>query len=141
MKRLVLVLLFFVTALVVSACPGEPPPPPPRPPPVVVEPPTPLPEPQKDGRLPKLATPTRYTLDLDVDPSKPKYSGSVRIEVEIPQKTSFIVLHAHSIEIKNAQAVLPMQPPFVAQATARVAQGGKQPEELVLAFAKPLLPG
>jgi len=133
--------LALALALSNAACPGDPPPPPPRLPPTNLDPPTPLPEAQKDGRLPKLANPTRYTLDLDLDPTKAKYTGVARIDVEIPQKTSFIVLHGRSLEIKSAQAVLPMQPPFVAQASTRMAQGGKTAEELVLAFAKPLPPG
>lgn len=127
--------------LFLSACPGEPPPPAPKPPLHPADPGTPLPEVQKDGRLPKLATPTRYFLELELDPTKVQYSGTARIEVELPQKTSFIVLHGRNIDVKSAQAVMPMQPPFLAKASTRLAQGGKTAEELVLAFAKPLPPG
>jgi cytosol alanyl aminopeptidase len=127
-------------ALVLAACPGEPPPPP-RPP-VVAPPDTPpLPEAQKNGRLPALATPTRYALELDIDPRQPRFNGVVRIDVDVPKKTSFIVLNAHGLEIKRAEGVIPREAPVLARATTRFAQGGKSPEELVLAFAKPLPPG
>lgn len=126
--------------LSLSACP-EPSAAPPRPLPPAPEPRTLLPEPQADGRLPKLATPTRYVLDLDLDPGKPTFSGSVRIDVVIPQKTSYVVLNAHRLDIKSARAVLPMQPPFAAKAWTRMAAGGKSPEELVLEFDRPVPAG
>jgi alanyl aminopeptidase len=133
-------LLAVVVGLV--ACPGDPPPPPPRLPPVNVEPKLPPPEVQTNGRLPSLATPLRYGIDLDIDPTKERFSGVVRIEVEVPQKTSFIVLHGHALEITAARAdLLPPNPAVPARASTRMSQGGKFPEELVLEFAKPLPPG
>jgi aminopeptidase N len=122
-------------------CPGEPPPQPPNPP-IATEPPTPLPEPLASGRLPTLATPIAYALDLDIDPNKPRFSGLVRIEIEIPQKTSFIVLHGRSIDVTAAR-VLPArpQPEALAAVSTRMAHGGAEPEEIVLAFPKPLPPG
>ena len=123
------------------ACPGEPPPAPPRPPPAA-DPPTPLPQPQADGRLPALATPTSYALDLDVDPNKPRFSGVVRIEIDVPQKTSFVVLHGHALDVTSARVLLPPpRPAMVATVSTRMAHGGKAPEELVLALTTPLPPG
>ena len=131
-----------VTSLLLAGCPGEPPPPSPRTPSVVTEAPTPLPAPLANGRLPALATPVGYTLDLDVDPDKPRFSGVVRIEVEVPQKTSFVVLHGRSLDITTARALLPPpQAGLLATVSTRTAQGGKAPEELVLAFPSPLPPG
>jgi aminopeptidase N len=129
-----------LASLLLAGCPAEPPPPPPAPP-VVVHPPTVLPDPRADGRLPPLAAPTRYALELDVDPSKMRFDGVVRIELEIPEKTSYVVMHGHALEIKRASALVRAQPPVTAQARTRMAAGGKFPEELVLVFAEPLPPG
>jgi aminopeptidase N len=126
--------------LVLAGCRGEPPPAPPKPPPNPLDQPTLLPEPQTNGRLPPLATPTSYALALEVDPSQTKFSGVARIEVDIPQRTSFIVLNGHALEVTGARA-LAAQGTGDARAATRMAQGGKFPEELVLAFNKPLLPG
>lgn len=134
--------LGLASVLLLAACPGEPPPAAPRPPPVAAEPPTPLPAAQPNGRLPQLAIPTSYAIDLDVDPTKARFSGVVRIEVDIPQKTSFIVLHGRALEVTAARALLaPPKPASVATVSARTAHGGKSPEELVLAFPSPLPPG
>lgn len=100
-----------------------------------------LPEPQADGRLSPLATPTQYAIELDVDPTQARFSGVVRIDVDISQKTSFVVMHGHGLEVKSARAVVSGQPAVPARTSTRMAQGGSFPEELVLAFGKPLLPG
>lgn len=124
-----------------AGCPGEPPATPAGPPPAPAAAPTPLPDPRDDGRLPALAIPVKYTLDLDVDPAKPRFSGSVRIEIDVPQRTSWIVMHAHAIEIGRARAVFGPpngQQELVARTSMRAAKGAKDPEELVLAFAEPL---
>jgi cytosol alanyl aminopeptidase len=143
MRRLFSV-AFWSSALVSSllaGCPGEPPPAPPRPV-VAADAATPLPAPQANGRLPALATPVGYAIDFDIDPDKASFGGVARIEVDIPQKTSFIVLHGRSLEVTSARALLaPPQPGVLATVSTRNAQGGKAPEELVLAFPKPLPPG
>jgi cytosol alanyl aminopeptidase len=122
------------------ACPGEPPAQPPKPVPVVTEPGPVLAPPQADGRLPHLATPIQYALDLEINPTSARFRGVVRIEVDVLQKTSFLVLHAHALEIEHARAEVGGRP-MPARASMRVAQGGKAPEELVLAFDTPLAPG
>ncbi len=126
-----------------AGCPGEPPvatpPAVPAPPP-----PTPLPEPRADGRLPPLASPVRYTLDLKIDPAQPRFEGTVRIDVDVPQRTSWVVLHAHAIDIARARAVFGPpngQQELVARTTMRAAKGAKDPEELVLFFDQPLPAG
>ncbi len=123
------------------ACPGDPPPAPPRPP-VAAESPTLVPAPRDDGRLPSLAAPTAYAIDLDVDPTKPRFKGVVRIDVDVPRHTSFVVLHGRGLEVTRARAMLPApQPALTATASVRPAHGAKVPDELVLAFASPLPPG
>ncbi|MBX3218806.1 MAG: hypothetical protein KF850_42765, partial [Labilithrix sp.] len=129
-------------SLLVAGCPGDPPPAAPSARQVTTEPETPLPAPLASGRLPPLATPLGYAIDLDVDPDKPRFAGVVRVEVDVPQKTSFIVLHGRALEVTTARALLPPPLPGVlATVSTRTAEGGKAPEELVLAFPQPLPAG
>src|SRR4051812_11013980 len=82
-------------AIFVAACPGPPlAPPPPKPPDLETK--TALPPPRDDGHLPPLATPLAYALALDLDPRTTSFTGTVRIDVEVPAKTSYVVLHAHA---------------------------------------------
>ena len=46
-----------------------------------------VPRPRADGRLPPLAHPTRYTLELVVDPAQPRFSGRARIAVIVDEPT------------------------------------------------------
>jgi alanyl aminopeptidase len=125
-----------------AGCPAEAPPPPPRPPVAPVDPPTALPAPLPNGRLPSLATPTAYAIDFDVDPNLARFSGVVRIDIDIPQTTSFVVLHGRAIDVTTARVLLaPPLPGALATVSSRLAHGGKEPDELVLAFAKPLPKG
>jgi alanyl aminopeptidase len=126
--------------LALFGCPEGPPPSPPRPPPVV-EPPTALPPPSADGRLPRLAIPRAYALELDLDPNRDRFTGTVRIEVDLPAKTSWIVMHGRSLGIKSARAVMDRAEPRPAQVATRMATGGKVADELVLGFGQPLPAG
>jgi len=86
--------------------------------------------------------PVAYAIDLDVDPDKPRFGGVVRIDVDVPHQTSFIVLHGRALEVTAARALLPApRPGVVATVSTRTAHGSKTPEELVLAFPTPLPPG
>jgi alanyl aminopeptidase len=132
-------------AVLVGACPGPAALPVLRPPPPDFETKTPLPPPRDDGRLPALATPLAYALALDLDPSTPTFTGTVRIDIEVPATTSYVVLHARSLTITAAHAVvegLPAQS-RPARPSTRLAFGAKPPhaEELVLAFDTALPPG
>lgn len=127
-------------SLALVACPEAPPPSPPRPPPYV-EPPTPLPPPSADGRLPGLAVPRSYALELELDPNKERFSGVVRIEADLPAKTSWIVMHGRALNVKSARAVMDRAEPRAADVKPRVATGGKVAEELVLGFGAPLPAG
>ncbi|HVJ88553.1 MAG TPA: M1 family aminopeptidase [Labilithrix sp.] len=127
--------------LLLAGCPGNPPTTP-RAPAVRVTPSTPLPEPQANGRLPALAVPVSYAVDLDVDPEQARFSGAVRIEIELPQKTSFIVLHGHALDVTGARVMLgPHEPASVATVSVRATKKDAAPDELVFAFAKPLPAG
>jgi aminopeptidase N len=95
---------------------------------------------REDGRLPPLAHPERYALSFTIDPAQPRFAGTTRILVSIPQATSFVVLHGHHLDMKRAVAKLD-HAEVLATVTRRAAHDGREPEELVLAFAKPLPPG
>jgi cytosol alanyl aminopeptidase len=122
-------------AFFLSACPGEPPRAPKPPPPPAIAPP---PGPTADGRLPLTATPTLYALDLTIDPNLATFTGSARIEVDIPKPTSHLVLHGRGLEIREAHGEQPDRAPNAARAQARPAAGGREPEEIVLTFSSPL---
>src|SRR4051812_43042249 len=87
------------SVLALSACPPSAQPPPPHPPAVASEPATVLPPPRDDGHLPALAAPLHYALAFDIDPRATTFTGVARIDVEIPAKTSHVVLNGHALGI------------------------------------------
>jgi aminopeptidase N len=106
-------------------------------------PPTPLgvtpaaetaPPPRDDGRLPPFVRPTRYALDLTVDPSKATFTGRVRIGVTIDQPTRAIVLHGRGMTVRSA-TLASSRGKLDARSSLRMAKRSKEePEELVLSF-------
>ncbi|MDP9037258.1 MAG: M1 family metallopeptidase [Myxococcota bacterium] len=101
----------------------------------------PAPPPTRDdGRLPNTASPRHYTLSLDIDPSRTRFSGSVEIEVDVPQPTWHLVLHGRDLRVSRATARVG-QTEMTASMTTRLAHGGVVPEELVLRFPEPLPAG
>jgi aminopeptidase N len=93
--------------------------------------------------LPKLAEPLRYELALDVDPSAATFHGTVRIDVNLPAATSFVVLHANGLTVAHAHALIDAEPTSTrpAHPSQRAASGATTKEELVLAFDQPLPAG
>src|SRR5689334_23565938 len=57
----------------------------------------PLPPPRADGRLPGGVRPTRYALDLAIDPSQPGFSGRARIGVAVAVATRGVVMHGRGM--------------------------------------------
>ena len=121
------------------------------PPPVVAPlssrtPPAPLekadepPKARADGRLPSFAHPTGYALNLSVDPAKERFTGTATIRTEVTEKTFHLVMHARDIRVTSAIAKAGGAA-YPAATTLRLAHGGQVPDELVLTFEKPLLPG
>src|SRR5262245_22009830 len=99
------------------------------------------PPPRADGRLPRSVRPTRYALDLTVDPAQPRFSGRARITVAIDEPTSAIVLNARGLTV-SAAALVTGAGRLTARTQLRLAAGSKQdPEELVLAFDRVIPPG
>ncbi|MBX3190719.1 MAG: M1 family metallopeptidase [Labilithrix sp.] len=125
----------------IASCVTPPPlPPPPKPPPPVEQaPPPPV---RADGRLPALATPVKYALAFEIDPRLPRHKGTTTIEVEIPAKTSHVVLNARALDVTSAKAIAGGVAK-TARVTWRAAHGGAGPwpEELVLGFDAALEPG
>ncbi|AKV03151.1 Membrane alanine aminopeptidase N [Labilithrix luteola] len=121
------------SALALTAC-GAPSPTPVAPPPAASAAlTTPLPPPREDGHLPALATPLKYTLALDVDPASAGFRGTARIELDVAEPTSWLVLHARGLRVTRAQ-VLAQGGVFPARTSERASIGGKSPEELVVAL-------
>ena len=63
-----------------------------------------VPPPRADGRLPRQVHPTRYALELVVDPAQPRFSGRARIAVVVDEPTSAIVLNARGLTVKARRA-------------------------------------
>jgi aminopeptidase N len=100
----------------------------------------PAPPPRDDGRLPASAVPIRYALSLQIDPKRPRFSGVTTIQVDVPEPMSYVVLHARDITVSRAIARVGGAE-IVATPKPRLARGGVAPEELVLAFSRPLPAG
>src|SRR5947207_11089983 len=121
----------------------EPMPPPPQlpPAPVAAAPVDPAPPPRDDGRLPPGVKPTRYALDLTVDPSKHAFSGRVRIGVNVEQPTRSVVMHARGMSIRSA-SLSSSTAKLTAKTALRMAARSKgEAEELVLVFDETVPPG
>jgi alanyl aminopeptidase len=100
-----------------------------------------IPPPRADGRLPRQVRPTRYALDFVVDPAKERFSGRARIAVAVAEPTAAIVMNARGLTVKAA-AVETAGTRLAARPALRLAAGSKQdPEELVLAFDRPIPAG
>ncbi len=99
------------------------------------------PEPLATGRLPNLATPTRYDLALTLDPREPTYTGRVRIDVEVPAATRAVVLHARGLTLASATAFSGRNALTLTATTRRAAGGREADEELVLTAEEPLAAG
>ncbi len=77
---------------------------------------------------------------MSIDPSQPRFSGEVRILVQVPAATSYIVLNSRGLAIAHASAQVGRE--LVHAATSeRVSHGGREPEELVLTFDHPVPAG
>jgi alanyl aminopeptidase len=63
-------------------------------------------EPVPTGRLPTDVRPLHYALELELVPSRDRYSGSVAIAIELDRPRSTIWLHARELEVERATLVL-----------------------------------
>jgi alanyl aminopeptidase len=91
------------------------------------------PEPPK-LRLPAVAEPTAYAVELTIVPSEDSFRGLIDIEVRVKEKTSFVWLNGTDLKIERASASVGGR-----MVGARAVAGG---EDFVgLAFERPLGPG
>jgi cytosol alanyl aminopeptidase len=97
-----------------------------------------IPPPRDDGRLPSDVRPTRYTLDLVVDPSGPTFSGRAWIGVAIDRPTRAVVLHGRGLTVREAAVVRGGRRTPVQASLRPSASSGQDAEELVLLAATPL---
>jgi alanyl aminopeptidase len=95
---------------------------------------------REDGHLPATASPSRYSLSLHIDPSLPRFSGSARIDVDIPEPTPHVVLNALDLHVLSASALVGAER-VAATASSRAGHGGWKADELVLTFERPLPAG
>ncbi len=95
---------------------------------------------REDGRLPPTAKPLHYALSLRIDPRQPRFSGTTRIDVDVLEPTSFLVLHARDMNVLRAEAHVGSAT-ITAAPSLRLASRGVVPEELVLAFTRVLPQG
>jgi len=126
-------LLALLGAVVVASCAGNPPAsrwkPDPKP---TTTPAADVPAARDDGRLPPGVRPTRYHLELSVDPREKSFFGRARIGVELERPTRAVVLHGKGLKVLTA-ALSSAKAKHWAKAKLRLAAHGKQePEELVL---------
>jgi aminopeptidase N len=98
------------------------------------------PAPREDGRLPPLASPLRYGLSLNIEPTSERFSGTTTILVSVPQPTWHVVLHARDLRISRVAARVAGEP-IEGSATSRAAAGARTSDELVLTFARALPAG
>lgn len=85
-------------------------------------------------RLPPLAEPTGYAVDLTIDPGQPEFRGTVDIDVRVRQRTDVLWLDSKELKITRAAAALAGR-----SVPARVIPGGTDFAGFV--FDHPLEPG
>ncbi len=91
--------------------------------------------------LPDTVVPTKYRLELVVDPTQDRFSGTTTIAVNVNEATDHVVLHARDLEVSSA-AVTANGKRMTAEARPRRAFGAKDAdEELVLLLGEWLRPG
>jgi alanyl aminopeptidase len=101
----------------------------------------PVPAARDDGRLPALARLRRYDLELIVDPAQPTFAGVVSFDLDLPEPTAHIVLHARDLIITEAH-VERARTVFPATTAVRLAHGAREaPEELVVSLPAALPAG
>ena len=92
------------------------------------------------ARLPATVIPRRYALEIQVDPTKTRFSGRTTIVVELAEPSSLLVLHARDLEIVHVVAhvggrEIPVPPEL------RALRQGPSGDELLLRFPAPLPQG
>jgi alanyl aminopeptidase len=105
-----------LVAATASAAPSAPLPPPPAP--------------RADGRLPPLARPLRYGLEIEIDPRKDTFSGSEQILLDVLEPTAHLVLDARGETVRRATLVVGGKP-VPLETSVRASHGALEPDEMV----------
>jgi alanyl aminopeptidase len=101
----------------------------------------PVPPARDDGRLPALARLRRYDIELILDPAQPTFAGIVSFDLDLPEPTAHIVLHARDLTVTEAH-VERANTVFPATTAVRLAHGAREaPEELVVSLPDALPAG
>jgi len=66
----------------------------------------PPPEQAPEGKLPRDVKPLSYTLELEIVPSRDRFSGRTQIRVELDTPRKHIWLHGRKLDVKSARAQL-----------------------------------
>jgi alanyl aminopeptidase len=85
-------------------------------------------------RLPDVAEPASYALDLTIDPGRPAFQGTIDIAVRVKEKTAILWLNAKDLKIAKVSAEQGGR-----STSARTVPGGT--EFVGLAFERPIEPG
>lgn len=96
---------------------------------------------REDGRLPSNVRPTRYALAIVLDPAKERFTGDVTIDVEILEKTSYIVLHGRGLSVLRAEATIGGATTTVPVEPRPTSVGNGDDEELVVRLPAEQGPG
>ncbi len=95
--------------------------------------------PSPDAKLPRAVLPRLYHVHLALDPRKERFSGEVRISVDVKEKTRHVILHGHKMHVTSATFTPKSGAKSTAQVSERLAKGAREAkQELVLGFAAEL---
>jgi alanyl aminopeptidase len=64
----------------------------------------PPPEQAPEGKLPRDVKPLSYTLELEIVPSRDRFSGRTQIRVELAQPSTRVWLHGKNLEVQSVRA-------------------------------------
>ncbi|MBL8604536.1 MAG: M1 family metallopeptidase [Myxococcales bacterium] len=94
--------------------------------------------PTEHGRLPRVARPERYSLELFVDPSRPRFRGVATVQLTMLDASRTVVLHGRGLNVTAAEASSADGARQRARVASRRAEGSLEDDELVFAFDAPL---
>ena len=58
------------------------------------------------GKLPRDVVPLSYVLELEIVPTRERFSGRTQIRVDVKRETAHVWLHARTLEVKSARALI-----------------------------------
>ena len=58
------------------------------------------------GKLPRDVVPLSYVLELEIMPTRERFSGRTQIRVDVKRESAHVWLHARKLDVKSARALL-----------------------------------